>query len=224
MPRVKVPRKSTSVDMTAMCDVAFLLLSFFILTTKFKASDALAVTTPKSVSTKVVDNKNVVLITMDKEGKAYISLGDEDKDEKEAVIDLIDQWKGLSLTAAEKKSWLAPSSYIGVPFSQLKSFLQLTPDQVKNFKSPGIPVTDTANNEMEMWVRAVQSAYQGKKMNLLLKGDNDAKYPVFKGIMTALKKNEIFKFSMVTDPQGVPEGTDLWKTNQRNPGKATDAE
>lgn len=224
MPRVKVPRKSTSVDMTAMCDVAFLLLSFFILTTKFKSSDALAVTTPKSVSTKVVDSKNVVLITMDKEGKAYISLGDEDKDEKEAVIDLIDQWKGLSLTPAEKKSWMAASSYVGVPFSQLKSFLQLTPEQVKTFKSPGIPVTDTANNEMEMWVRAAQSAYQGKKMNLLLKGDNDAKFPVFKGIMTALKKNEIFKFSMVTDPQGVPEGTDLYRTNQRSGGKATDTE
>ena len=31
MPKVKLPRKSTIVDMTAMCDVAFLLLSFFIL-------------------------------------------------------------------------------------------------------------------------------------------------------------------------------------------------
>ena len=29
MPKVKIPRKSTAVDMTAMCDVAFLLLSFF---------------------------------------------------------------------------------------------------------------------------------------------------------------------------------------------------
>ena len=71
MPKVKVPRKSTSVDMTAMCDVAFLLLSFFILTTKVKAPAALAVTTPKSVSTNAGDQKQVVLITMDTEGMVY---------------------------------------------------------------------------------------------------------------------------------------------------------
>ncbi len=57
MPKVKVPRKSTVIDMTAMCDVAFLLLSFFILTTKFKAPDVLQVVTPKSVATKPADQK-----------------------------------------------------------------------------------------------------------------------------------------------------------------------
>jgi biopolymer transport protein ExbD len=36
MPKVKMPRKGTTVDMTAMCDVAFLLLTFFMLATKFK--------------------------------------------------------------------------------------------------------------------------------------------------------------------------------------------
>ena len=38
MPRVKVARKSTAIDMTAMCDVAFLLLTFFILSAKPKTS------------------------------------------------------------------------------------------------------------------------------------------------------------------------------------------
>ena len=55
MGRAKLPRKSTSIDMTAMCDVAFLLLSFFILTTKFKPAEAIAVTTPNSVAAKVAD-------------------------------------------------------------------------------------------------------------------------------------------------------------------------
>ena len=53
MPRPKIARKSTTVDMTAMCDVAFLLLSFFILTTKFKPSEAVPIETPTSVSAKV---------------------------------------------------------------------------------------------------------------------------------------------------------------------------
>src|SRR5690242_6272645 len=139
MPKVKVPRKSTSVDMTAMCDVAFLLLSFFILTTKFKSDDGLGVVTPNSVSTKPASDKNVVMVTMDKEGKAYFSVGDNNTAEKQDIIDMIDQGKNLGLTAKEKAAFARSGSYVGVPFSMLKSYLDLTADQVKNFKSPGIP-------------------------------------------------------------------------------------
>ena len=69
MSRPKIPRKSTSIDMTAMCDVAFLLLSFFILTTKFKPSEAVPVSTPNSVAAKVAPEKDVVLITLNQDGK-----------------------------------------------------------------------------------------------------------------------------------------------------------
>ncbi|NNU63679.1 biopolymer transporter ExbD, partial [Ochrobactrum soli] len=61
MARPKIPRKSTNIDMTAMCDVAFLLLSFFILTTKFKPAEAIAVVTPSSVAAKVAPDKDFVL-------------------------------------------------------------------------------------------------------------------------------------------------------------------
>jgi biopolymer transport protein ExbD len=208
MPKVKVPRKSTSVDMTAMCDVAFLLLSFFILTTKFKSDDGLGVVTPNSVSTKATDDKNVVMVTMDKEGKAYFSVGDNNTAEKQDIIDMIDQGKNLGLSAKEKAAFARSGSYVGVPFSMLKSFLNLTADQVKNYKSPGIPL-DTANNELTVWMNAATRAFTGSKMNLLVKGDNNAKYPTFKGVIDAFKRNEIFKFSMVTNPEGVPEGTAL---------------
>lgn len=214
MPKVKVPRKSTSVDMTAMCDVAFLLLSFFILTTKFKPPEALAVTTPNSVSTKPVDAKNVVQVIMDKEGKAYFSIGDESVDEKQEVIEAVDQMKSLGLTSQEKAAFVRSGSYIGVPFAQLKSYLQLTPDQIKHFNAPGIPL-DTANNELTVWMRAASTAFQGKKMNLFVKGDNNAKYPTFKGVIDAFKKNELFKFSMITNPEGVPPGTELYRINQQ---------
>jgi biopolymer transport protein ExbD len=208
MPKVKVPRKSTSVDMTAMCDVAFLLLSFFILTTKFKSDDGLGVVTPNSVSTKPASDKNVVMVTMDKEGKAYFSVGDNNTAEKQDIIDMIDQGKNLGLTAKEKAAFARSGSYVGVPFSMLKSYLDLTADQVKNFKSPGIPL-DSANNELTVWMNAATRAFTGNTMTLLVKGDNNAKYPTFKGVIDAFKRNEIFKFSMVTNPEGVPEGTAL---------------
>lgn len=199
--------------MTAMCDVAFLLLSFFILTTKFKPAEALAVVTPKSVSTNPAEQKDVVLITMDREGKIYFSVSDDATAEKAEVIDAVDQLKSLGLTDQEKASFKRAASFVGVPFNQLKSYLQLSPDQLKNFKSPGIPVTDTLNNELVTWMRAAATAFQGSKMNLMVKGDNEAKYPSFKGVIDAFKKNEIFKFQMITDPEGVPAGTELYKKN-----------
>jgi biopolymer transport protein ExbD len=218
MPKVKVPRKSTAVDMTAMCDVAFLLLSFFILTTKFKPDETLSVVTPKSVSTKAAEQKDVVLITMDKEGKVYFSVSDDATSEKGEIIDVVDQLKSLGLTEQEKASFKRTASFVGVPFSQLKSYLKLTPDQLKNFNSPGIPVTDTLNNELIVWIRAAATAFQGSKMNLMVKGDNEAKYPSFKGIIDAFKKNEIFKFSMVTDPENAPPGTELYKIREKGGG------
>lgn len=222
MPRVKVPRKSTNIDMTAMCDVAFLLLSFFILATKFKPPEALSVVTPKSVSTALVKQNDAVTIVMDKDAKVYFEVSDNATEEKGEIIDEVNTQKNLGLTEPEKNAFKRAGSYIGVPFSQLKAWLDVPQEQLKNFKAPGIPVTDTLNNELTVWMRAAAGAFQGKKMNLLLKGDNAAVYPSFKGIIDAFKKNEIFKFSMITNPVAVPDGTELYKKKQELGGKATD--
>ena len=45
MAKVKMSKKATSIDMTAMCDVAFLLLTFFILTATAKMPEPLPVDT-----------------------------------------------------------------------------------------------------------------------------------------------------------------------------------
>ncbi len=214
MPKLKMPRKSTFVDMTAMTDVAFLLLSFFILTTKFKAPEIVEVETPSSVSTKAMEGKNVVLVTMGRDGKVYFSVSDDNAMEKVDIIEFVNQQKQLNLTDAEKAAFTRAGNIVGVPFSQLKSYLALPAEDAATFTNfAGIPV-DTANNELALWVRAATEAFQGKKMNLMVKGDNNAKYPAFQGIMKAFKENEQLKFQLITNPEGVPEGTDLWRSNQ----------
>lgn len=223
MPRAKIPRKSTSIDMTAMCDVAFLLLSFFILATKFKPPEALTVVTPSSVSSKVAPDKNVVLITMDKDAKVYFSVSDGNPSEKKDIIDAINTSKNLGLTDAEKKNFSAnPSAYIGVPFSQLKSYLDKAPEEVKNLTVSGIPVTDTLNNELIDWVRAAVSAFQGSKMNLLVKGDDAAKYPAFDGVIYAFKKNDQLKFQLITSPVAPPPGSELDKIQSASGSKSSE--
>jgi biopolymer transport protein ExbD len=216
MARAKIPRKSTSIDMTAMCDVAFLLLSFFILTTKFKPSEALKVETPSSVSNKVAPEKDVVLITIDKDGKVYLSVSDQNKDQKAAMLDEINTEKNIGLTADEKKNFVnKPSSYIGVPFSQLKSYLDHAPDQLKGVTISGIPVKDSTDNQLTDWIHAAVTAFSGtdKKFNLLIKGDDLSKYPTFQGVIAACKKNDQMKLSIVTNPVTVPVGSELYKIN-----------
>ncbi len=222
MPKVKVPRKSTTVDMTAMCDVAFLLLAFFILTTKFKPSEALTVVTPNSVANKVAPQTDAVLITIDKDGKVYFSISDENIKEKQVIIEEINKSKSLNLTPAEINAFKRTASYVGVPFNKLKSYLQLSTDQVAELKQEGIPVLDTLNNQLIDWMRAAQTAFQGTKVNWLVKGDNTSKYPSFQGVIKAFKTNKEMKFKMITNPENVPPGTELYRKNLAGQAEATE--
>jgi biopolymer transport protein ExbD len=210
MARPKIARKSTAVDMTAMCDVAFLLLSFFILTTKFKAAENITVETPSSVSSKVAPEKDVTLISVTKDGKVFVSMDNEDI--KEAVANELNTANGAGLSPADITAFKKANFY-GTPISQLKSALQVPTDKLKADALPGIPVQDTSHNELIPWMRAIVSAHSstGTKLNLLFKGDNLVKYPAFKNVITAFKKNDQFKFQMITNAEGIPEGTDLWR-------------
>ncbi|MDB5251629.1 MAG: hypothetical protein JWP27_798, partial [Flaviaesturariibacter sp.] len=116
--------------------------------------------------------------------------------------------RGLNLTEAEKRNFVK-SGPIGVPFSQLKQILQYAPaDQVK-VKQPGIPIKDSATNELYYWVRDAVTVMAGRKIDHLIKIDNEAKYPFFKNVVDAYKRNEQFKFKLVTSPEDAPANTDL---------------
>jgi biopolymer transport protein ExbD len=214
MSRPKIARKSTNIDMTAMCDVAFLLLSFFILTTKFKPSEAVTVSTPNSVAAKVAPEKDFIMISLTADGKAFLSVGDSqgDRDKKQAMLEELNTRESLGLTPTDI-AVLIKAPFIGAPLSQLKQVAGVPIEKMNGQTMPGIPIEDTANNQLFDWIRAATVAYQGEKLQLVLKGDNLAKYPAFKNIIAAFKKNEQFKFQMVTNPEAVPQGTYLWNAN-----------
>ncbi len=210
MGRAKIPRKSTIVDMTAMCDVAFLLLTFFILATKQKPPEAVTVEAPTSVQSKAAPEKNI-LVTLNKDGKCFLLIG-EDTKKKEILADL-NTTRQIGLNEAELKK-LAKLSYYGMPIGQMKSILALN-TEVPADKLDGIPITDTANNELVYWVRSITNAYAGGDQNalqekILIKGDINALYPAFKNVKYALKKNEILKFKIVTNSENVPAGSELY--------------
>lgn len=211
MGRAKIPRKSTNIDMTAMCDVAFLLLSFFILATKQKPPEAVTVAPPTSVSSEAAAEKSI-LTTLTKEGKVFLMLGDETK--KKDILNQINTQKALGLSADELNR-LARQPFIGVPLGSLKSMLSSS-EPIPPAQMPGIPVVDSTNNELVDWYRSITTAYAGGSQKdlekiMLVKGDNEALYPQFKNIKFALKKNNLYKFKIVTGSESAPVGSELYK-------------
>jgi hypothetical protein len=81
-------------------------------------------------------------------------------------------------------------------------------------KQVGIPCADSTGGELTVWVREALTAYSGKKLNLLIKSDNNTKYPVFKHVLDAFKLNDQNKFLLVTSPEDAPVGTALFVTRQ----------
>jgi len=213
MPHVKVAKKSTDTDMTPFVDVAFLILSFFIMATQFKPPEPVQVETPNSVSSDILKEENSMLITVDKDNKVFININEKKgghTGKLEAVISDINQSRNLGLSQPQMTSF-TKAPIIGVSFTQLKDFLNRPLDEQGKVVQPGIPVLDTLNNELVWWIASVKKAFAGEKLLYLVKGDNKSKYPTFEAIINALRKNEEFKYNLVTSQEGAPEGTDLYK-------------
>jgi biopolymer transport protein ExbD len=214
MPSVKVARKAADTDMTPFVDVAFLILFFFIMATKFKPPEPVEITTPNSVSSDQLKEQDGILIEMDKDGRVFFSLmAEKTPSVKKAVIQNMNTTRNLGLTEAEMNNFVRTHS-VGVPFAQLKGLLSRPVDEQKNVKQPGIPIRDSLTNELYYWVRDAVSAFAGTRINYLIKGDNAAKYTDFKRVLEAFKRNDIYKFQLVTSPESAPEGTDLYKERQ----------
>ncbi len=217
MPKAKIARKSTWVDMTAFVDVSFLILTFFILATKFKPEEPVEVKFPSSVSADKVPEMDAFMVTIDKDGRVFVQM--DDPKARESIANNLNETRQLGLTPANIKAFTnAPS--MGVPFAGMKQLLSMDPEQQKNVKQPGIPVPDSTGGELYFWVRDAKSTYAGKKITWLIKADNETKFPVVKNVLEAFKRNDINKFQLVTKFQDAPVGTPLWESRQNMIKKA----
>ena len=209
MAKHKLPRKSTHIDMTAMCDVAFLLLTFFMLATKFKPDEPVVVKTPSSIS-DIIMPENSILLTVDPSGKVFFDY--DNKKAKAILIDKVNTEKGLNLTDAEKESFKRGASF-GLSFNQMKAYLAIDPINQKEYKFTGIPIDTTtymANvNELAYWVQAARTAGQetGTPPRICIKCDASTVYPRVKDVIKTLTKNKIDRFNLVTSLEAIPDGS-----------------
>ncbi len=209
MPSVKIAKKSTDTDMTPFVDIAFLILSFFIMATKFKPPEPVEITTPNSVSAGELPQNDAVMVSIDAEDRVFFSVLSEKSLEKfDQIIQEINKANNLNLSDAEMANF-RKTIMVGVPLSKLQSLLRVPADQQKSVQQEGIPVLDSASNELVRWIAASKNAFAGQKLTFLIKGDSKSKYPAFEAVVSALKRNEEFKYNLVTSPEDAPADTEL---------------
>jgi biopolymer transport protein ExbD len=199
MPKVKVARKSTNIDMTAMCDVAFLLLTFFMLTTKFKADEPVTVQTPKSISEIKLPDNDIMSITVTKDGKVYY--GVDGKFNREKLLQKISAKYNIPFTQEEQYAFSLTTAF-GVPIAKLKSFLDLPAEDRKNIQQTGIPI-DSTNNELGVWI--LNGRLANPNYRIAIRGDGDCPYPVIKKVIATLQSWHVNKFNLITNLEVRPK-------------------
>lgn len=201
MPRAKVQRKSTAIDMTAMCDVSFLLLTFFILTATARQPDPLEVTTPTSTYKFKVPDKDIAILSIGK-GKVFYEIVGQDI--RKATLDKMGERYKIKFTPEQRERFGVIGAF-GVPMASLPGFIDMDGEQRTKFlkNATGIPA-DSTDNQLSEWLlqsrNAVAELHQAQ-MRVTIRGDGAEEYPVVKKIVEILQKQKINKFSLITSTE-----------------------
>lgn len=201
MPKIKLHRKSTWVDMTAMTDVAFLLLTFLLLTANFIKQEAVVVAAPSSVSEIKIPETNIFQIIVDTEGKVFIGMDNQEK--RVELLNKIGEQYNVSFNDVQKKEFSLVNSF-GVPVEMLQSFLNMPADtRVLKENALGIPC-DSLNNQFKEWVRFARQV--NSNLTIAIKADQTTPYPKIKNVMNTLQDLRENRFNLITTLEAMPEG------------------
>jgi len=206
MARPKLARQSTAVDMTAMCDMVFLILNFFIMTTTFKPNEPVAIVTPSSINTSLLPDADVILVSVDKNGRVFFDMQGQPQRQK-LIQDINEQFK-LGLSESQMAGFIMGAS-VGTDFQHLKQYLSLSAaDRKKSPVEKGIP-TDSTNNELMSWIEYGRAAQTNniKLLKYCIKADNETPYPVIRKVLETFKSKNIQHVNLVTNLEAAPEGT-----------------
>ena len=222
MGKVKIKKKETRIDMTAMSDVTVLLLTFFMLTSTFLQKEPVTVITPPSVSEEKVPDANLVSVLLSPEGRVFLAVtGSKDSTMKSETVraDLLKNMASLYNAAHpsnpvkfnnKQVETFSKMNAFGVPMNQMAKWLDMpTDERDKALEKAGIPINmneDPNNlNEFQMWIRAAYNSVNPELQESMVKGrgiaikaDQTTPYSVSSMVMDNLQTMKMNKFSLMT--------------------------
>jgi hypothetical protein len=144
-----------------------------------------------------VGDANMVTLSVG-HNKVFFSVTEQDV-RQAALKEMGDKYKVVF--TPEEQQRFALTQVFGVPMAQLKSFLDMSSDDLKHYTQPGIPVDTTNNNELSNWIlisRQADKALHDKDLDFSIKGDKDEEYPTISMVIGVLEKQKKFKFNLIT--------------------------
>ena len=201
MPKVKLPRKSTVVDMTAMCDVAFLLLTFFILTTKFRPTEAVTIDIPASTAQIPIPDRDIMMFQIAPDGRLFFNLDDQPTRLK--LLDKLSTEYSIPFTAEQKDAFRTLENW-GMDIRSLPDFLSKPLQERALIQQPGLNI-DTTGGQHQVEDLILFSRQANNNLRIAIKGDKTTEYRYFDKLIQALQNRKVNKFNLITSARAAKE-------------------
>jgi len=187
-----------------MCDVAFLLLTFFILTATARQPEPLPVDTPASTVKIKLPDTDIATLTV---GQGKVFFGIPGQDIRRNLLEKMGEAYGIQFSEEEKKRFSVMESF-GVPIGNLKQIIAMQGEERnKEGLQPGIPVDSVGvrPSELHQWVyqaRLATKELHNEDMRVSIKGDANEKIPEIQKVIDILQSQNVNKFSLITSLRG----------------------
>jgi len=205
MAKFKAKKQNIAIDMTPMVDLAFLLITFFMLTVKFRAPESLEVQVPSSIADTPLPAQDILVISVapDSSGKwGRVFFGVDSKHTRLSILEKIQERYGYIFDEREKQLFSVLPE-IGVPFEQLKAYLNLNETERKAFdRFTSIPI-DSSNNQLGQWI--LFARYSNPRIRIAVRSDEKTPYPVIARIIETLKDQKVHRFNLITILEAQPK-------------------
>ncbi len=198
MGKLKVKKHDIWIDMTPMSDVMVLLLTFFMLTSTFVKNEPVKVNQPSSVSEIKVPENDVLNIVVDKAGKVFMSM--DNQNDLLSLIQGMNETSSIGLTNHEMLKFQADPMW-GVPLNSLKGYLGLPNEKMTEVitgAEAGVPLDsiDGGKSEFQLWV--TEALNVNEDIKIAIKADADTPYANVKKLMSELQDMNQNRYYLIT--------------------------